>query len=405
MRGRSSPQELMFFSTTLEEIVPPGHPLHEIRRRVNEALASMSDLFDTMYSKTGNPSIPPEQLLKAQLLRVLYTIRSDIQLCDQLTCNFRYRWFVGLQPNDRVWTPEVFSMNRKRFDAAGIHMGLLAALVDQMQEEGLVDTNHFAIDGTLLKAYGSTKSLRPLAERHDDDEPPMVGGPDSDDPSNPTIDFHHEKRCNDTHQSISDPMARIAHKNGTSQLSHLMNAAVDCKNGLVVAVDLRAPSGTAERDAVPELLDQIESHGMQPTALAADRGYDDGKLLLELERRGVQPCIAMRKTPATASTPQAEARRRSKQSEADRERTEAGRQRGHLLRFRKRIEEVFGHSKTIGGLGKLMWPRLREKPGITTRRTGDGRGAHGPPADVACQHVLLAAVGYNLVRMANLARV
>lgn len=404
MRGRSTSQQLMFFSTTLEEIVPPGHPLHDIRRRVNEALASMSDVFDTMYSKTGTRSIPPEQLLKAQLLKVLYTIRSDIQLCDQLTCNFRYRWFVGLQPTDKVWTPEVFSMNRLRFEAAGIHMGLLAALVKQMQEEGLIDNHRFAVDGSLLKAYGSMKSLRPLAERQHDDEPPMVGGPDSDDPSNPSIDFHGEKRSNDTHQSVSDPMARMARKNGASQLSHQMNAAIECKHGLVVAVDLRAPTGTSEREAVPELLDQIESHGMQPGALAADKGYDDGEFLLALEQRGILPCVAMRKTPAKATTPQAEARRRSLQSEADKELSENGLLRGHLLRFRKRIEEIFGYSKTIGGLGKLMWPRLRDKPGMTTRRTGDGRGAHGPPPDVVRQHVLLAVAGYNLVRLANLAR-
>ena len=202
MRGPDERQAILFSYRSIEDRIPADHPLRAMRRLVDPLLVALSPRFRRLYSAIGRPSIPPEQLLRALLLQVLYTIRSERQLMEQLDYNLLYRWFVGLTPDDAVWDPTVFTKNRDRLfagDIAEAFFQQVRALADQQQ---LLSPDHFPVDGTLLEAWASHKSFRPIA----DPTPP----PSDDDPSNPSINFRGEKRSNATHRSVTDPDARIA---------------------------------------------------------------------------------------------------------------------------------------------------------------------------------------------------
>jgi transposase len=233
MRGADQPQTALFSYLSVEDRIPADHPLRTIQTLVNPILAELSPRFQAMYSTMGRPSIPPERLLRALLLQILYTIRSERQLMEQLNDNLLFRWFVGLNPDDAVWVPTVFTKNRDRLLDGDIAEAFLQAVLQAADARGLLSHEHFTVDGTLLEAWASQKSFR----RKDDPTPP----PSDHDPSNPTVSFRKEKRSNTTHQSVTDPDCRLSRKSsGTAALlCHLGSVLMDNRHGLIVATDVR----------------------------------------------------------------------------------------------------------------------------------------------------------------------
>lgn len=362
MRGPDHPQTALFSYLSVEERIPADHPLRTIQALVNPILAELSPRFQALYARRGRPSIPPERLLRALLLQVLYTIRSERQLMEQLDYNLLFRWFVGLNPDDPVWVPTVFTKNRERLLEGNIAEAFLQAVLVAADARGLLSHEHFTVDGTLLEAWASQKSFRPK----DDPGPPPSDG----DPSNPTVNFRQERRSNATHQSVTDPDARLARKshNTAALLCHLGSVLMDNRHGLIVATDIRAPSGTAERDAGVELLTTLEPRVARRT-LGADKGYDAADFVA-----GVRACHT---TPHVSQN--LHARRPTSAIDA-RTTRHAGYAVSQLKR--KLIEEGFGWGKVIGGLRKLH---------------------HRGRAKVAWIFSFTNAV-YNLVRMRTLIR-
>src|SRR5215213_10240682 len=267
MRGNDRQPRAMFSYVSAEERVPHDHPLRAIRTFVDEILAEMTREFDALYAQHGRPSIPPERLLRAQLLQLFYSIRSERLLMEQLDYNILFRWFVGLAPDEPVWVPTVFTKNRDRLLAGNIAEAFAQEVLKAADARGLLSHEHFTVDGTLLEGWASQKSFR----RKDDPSPPPSDG----DPGNPTINFRKEKRSNATHQSVSDPDVRLARKSkGTAALlCHLGSTLMDNRHGLVVATDVRPPGYDAERDAALEMLTTLEARGRRRT-LGADKAYD-----------------------------------------------------------------------------------------------------------------------------------
>ncbi len=341
MRGADVPQTTMFSYVSVEDRIPADHPLRDIHALVNPILAALSPRFQTMYAPTmGRPSIPPERLLRAMLLQTLYTIRSERQLMEQLNYNLLFRWFVGLNPDDAVWVPTVFTKNRQRLIDGNIAEAFLQEVLKTADTEGFLSHEHFTVDGTLIEAWASQKSFRPK----DDPSPPPSDG----DPKNPTVNFHGEKRSNATHESVTDPDARLARKsNGqTSTLSHLGSVVMDNRHGLIVATDVRAPGYDAERDAAVELLSGLEPRATRRT-VGADKGYDTEDFVTGARACGVTPHVAQN----------IHARRRTSAIDGRTTRHD-----GYAVSQvkRKLVEEGFGWGKTIGGLRKLHH-RGREK--------------------------------------------
>src|SRR5919106_2820966 len=221
MRGPDERQAVLFSYRSIEDRIPPDHPLRALRRLVDPLLVKLSPRLQRLYAAIGRPSIPPEQLLRALLLQVLYTIRSERQLMEQLDYNLLFRWFVGLNPDDPVWVPTVFTKNRDRLVEGNIADAFLDQILKAADQRGLLSHEHFTVDGTLLEAWASQKSFR----RKDDPTPP----PSDNDPSNPTVNFRQEKRSNTTHQSVTDPDTRLARKSkGTAaMLAYLGSVLMD----------------------------------------------------------------------------------------------------------------------------------------------------------------------------------
>ena len=244
MRGQNDQQDAMFSYISLDSRIPEDHPLRPLRRMVDEALKGLSPLFDELYSNVGRPSIPPERLLRALLLQVLFTIRSERQLMEQLDYNLLYRWFVGLRMDDPVWTPTVFSKNRDRLLTGDVAAAFFDEVLGQAKQEDLLSEEHFTVDGTLIEAWAGQKSFRRIDD--EDRDPP-------DDPGNPAVDFHGEKRCNDTHRSTTDPESRLYRKGKgkEAKLSYQGHIVTENRNGLVVAGCLTQANGRAEREAAP----------------------------------------------------------------------------------------------------------------------------------------------------------
>jgi transposase len=343
MRGPDHPQTVMFSVVSIEDRVPQGHPLRAMQALVNPILAALSPRFQAMYSALGRPSIPPERLLRALLLQKLYTIRSERQLMEQLDYNLLFRWFVGLNPDDPIWDPTVFTKNQNRLiDGPGgnIADAFLHEILKAADTRGLLSHEHFTVDGTLLEAWASQKSVR----RKDDPTPPPSDG----DPKNPTVNFRGEKRSNATHASVTDPDARLARKSkGTaSNLCHLGSVLMDNRHGLIVATDVRAPAYEAERDAGVEMLNTLEPRTRRRT-LGGDKGYDTLDFV-----EGVRACNT---TPHVAQN----IHDTRPESAVDGRTT---RHDGYDVSQvkRKLVEEGFGWGKTIGGLRKLHH-RGREK--------------------------------------------
>lgn len=332
MRGSDERTESLFSYVSLEERVPEDHPLRAIRELVNDALASLDGEFRKLYSRLGRPSIPPERLLRASLLQLLYTIRSERQLVERLEFDLLFRWFVGLQIDDPVWDATSFTKNRDRVLNEEIAQAFLSALLADPKVSALLSREHFTVDGTLLKAWAGMKSFR----RKDGGDKPPDGG------RNGERNFRAEKRSNETHASTTDPDARLYRKGDgqESRLSYMGHVLMENRNGLAVEAEVTRASGTAERDAALVMLDRGPA-GERRITLAADKGYDVTGFVEALRERSVTPHIAINGTVSKTGI--------SRKTAIDARTT---RHPGYGISqiIRKRVEEIFGWSKPIGGL-------------------------------------------------------
>ncbi|HWL40393.1 MAG TPA: IS5 family transposase [Gemmatimonadaceae bacterium] len=324
MRGPDDQTSGMFSYLSPEQRVRPDHPLRTIRRMTDEVLATLSPRFTKMYSDIGRPSIPPEQLLRALLLQLLYTVRSERLLMEEIDYSVLYRWFIGLGMDDPIWSPTTFSKNRDRLLQSDIAAAFFEAVVAQARTAGLLSDEHFTVDGTLLEGWASLKSFRQKD----------VAPPPPDDPGNPTINFHGETRRNDTHQSTTDPEAKLARKGAgrEAKLSYAGHVVLDNRHGLVANVCVTAATGTAEREAALRLLAEVAEAG----TVGGDKGFDVSSFVAAVRGLGLTPHVAQR----------------VKGSAIDGRTT---RHAGYAVSQQKRklIEQVFGWMKTVGGLRKL----------------------------------------------------
>ena len=359
MRGTEKKQTSMLSLRTPEERVAQDHPLRAVKALADEALVELSPVFDAMYSKRGRHSIPPERLLKATLLMALHSVRSERLFCEQLDYNLLYRWFLNMDLDEPSFDHSTFSFNRERLLEHDVAQQFFAAVVSQAQARGLTSSEHFSADGTLIEAWASLKSFRPKDERPEDRDPP-------DDPGNPTVNFHGEKRSNETHASTTDPEAKLARKsNGqTAKLSYSLNGLTENKNGLLVGLSLEQATGTAERDAAVGMLFQLG--GKKRITLGADKGYDTKAFIADCRELIVTPHIA-----------QNIGKRRSSAIDA---RTTSPPGYEVSQRKRKLIEEVWGGMKAAAGFRK-------------SRFVGQARTAMA---------AFLVGAAYNLLRIAKL---
>jgi transposase len=324
----------MFSYLSPEDRVPSDHPLRRIKTMADEALRSLSRTFDRMYAQEGRPSIPPERLLKAQLLIALYTIRSERLFCEMLDYNILYRWFLGMNLEERSFDATTFTKNRDRLLGHDVAGRFLQAVVTQAQAAGLLSDEHFTVDGTLIEAWASLKSFRPVA---DPDQ-----GVDDDDLGNVTVDFHGQRRTNQTHRSTTDPEARLARKGKgrEARLCYGLSVLMENRHGLIVDVQLHEPTGSGERAAALALLDAQIQRRSWPASLGADKNYHTTAFVDDLWRRCIRPHIAViegRHTPGLDGRTLRSTGYRISQ------------------RIRKRIEELFGWSKTVGGLRRTRY--------------------------------------------------
>ena len=285
MRGADEPQTTLFSSVSVDDRIPADHPLRTIHALVNPILTALSPRFAVLYACMGRPSIPPERLLRALLLQVLFTIRSERQLMEQLNDNLLFRWFVGLNPDDALWVPTVFSKNRDRLIDGQIAEACMQAVLKAADQRGLLSHEHFTVDGTLLEAWASLTSVRPT----DDPSPP----PSICSSKNPDVNFRGEQRSNAPLQSVTDPDARLARKsNGTASiLGQLGRVLMGNRHGLIVATDVRAPWYDAEPAAAVAMLTTLAPRQLRRT-LGADTGYDRAALVAEARACGVTPHVA-----------------------------------------------------------------------------------------------------------------
>ena len=348
----------MFSYVSPEERVPAQHPLRQVRKLVDTALAGLSACFDQIYAASGRPSIAPEKLLRALLLQLLYSIRSERLLMEQLEYNLLFRWFVGLNVDEPVWVPTVFSKNRDRLLEGDTAARLFRLVLEQAREAELLSDEHFSVDGTLIEAWAGQKSF----QRKDGTAPP----PQDDDPGNPTVDFRGERRSNDTHQSTTDEDARLARKSKghESKLAYCGNVLIENRNGLVVDTELLQCNGTAERDAALLMAERLE--GTQRVTMAADKGYDTQDFVREMRDMNVTPHVAQNHNRNGGSAIDGRTTRHAGYKVSQQK--------------RKRVEEVFGWLKTVGMLRKTRHRGVFKVGWVFT----------------------FAATAYNLVRMRNL---
>ncbi len=325
MRGDDTKQASLFSFVSPEQRVPQDHPLRPIKVLTERILASLSRTFTRMYSKTGRPSIPPERLLKAQILMALYSVRSDRMFCEQLDYNLLFRWFLDMTMDEPSFDHSSFTKNRERLLKHEVAAKFFGAVVEEARDLGLMSSEHFSVDGTLIEAWASPKSFRPKDEKPEDRDPP-------DDPGNPTINFRGQKRSNETHASTTDPEARLARKgNGKeARLSFSAHALMENRNGLLVDLVVAPATGTAEREVG---LAMLEEHAARGATVGGDKGYN--------HRAFVEGCRELGVTPHVAE--------KAKHSAIDARTT---RHAGYTvsMRIRKRIEEIFGWGKATGGL-------------------------------------------------------
>ena len=328
MRGDVTNQALLLTTLTPNDFVPTDHPIRAIKAIVDAALQELSPLFTEMYARVGRPSVPPEHLLKSCLLIALYSIRSERQFCERLHYDLLVKWFLDLNISDPAFDASTFSKNKARLLEHEVARRFFEAVLAAAQRRRLLSADQFTADGTLLEAWAALKSVQP---RDGGGGPPEAGG------RNPSVDFHGEQRVNATHASTTDPEARLARK-GTGKEARLCFAGhvlMENRSGLVVDVLVTEATGTAERDAAVEMLDHLP--GQRRVTLGADKGYD--------ARDFIAACREMRVTPHIA---------RRKRSTLDGRTTHHA---GYAVsqRVRKRVEEVFGWMKTVGGGRQLRY--------------------------------------------------
>ena len=356
MRGSDEQPGAMFSYVSLEERVPADHPLRAIRRITDRALERISPELGSLYIHFGRPSIPPERLLRALVLQALYTIRSERQLMEQLDYNLLFRWFVGLSIDDAIWSPTTFSKNRDRLLNGNVAAAFFDAVLIHADTARLLSDEHFTVDGTLLEAWASHKSFRPR-----DEEPPPDGG------GNPTGNFHGQRRSNTTHQSTTDPDARLYKKarGREARLGYLGHVLMEHRSGLIVRATVTPADGHGERDAALVMIEGMP--GRHRITVAADKGYDTRDFVANLRAMDATPHVAQ-----YTATPH-------RTSAIDGRTTHhAGYTRSQQRR--KLVEQSFGWMKTIGGLRKL---RHRGGPLVTWIFT-------------------LTAAAYNIVRLRRL---
>lgn len=347
----------MFSYISPEERVPVDHPLRPIREMMDVTLKALSSSFDEIYSAFGRPSIPPEKLLRALLLQLLYTIRSERLLMEMLEYNLLFRWFVGFNMDEPVWVPTVFTHNRDRLLNGDVAKKFFNLVLDQAREHDLLSDEHFTVDGTLIEAWASQKSFQSK------DQPKQTP---PDDPGNPTVDFHGEERKNETHESKTDPDARLAckGKGKEAKLAYCGNVMMENRNGLVVDTELLQWNGTAERDAALMMAERIE--GTQQVTLGADKNYDTKGFVEDVREMNVTPHVAQNENRPGGSAIDSRTTRHA----------------GYKIsqQKRKRVEEIFGWLKTVGNLRKTRHRGVLKVGWIFT----------------------FAAAAYNLVRLRTL---
>jgi transposase len=356
MRGADHRNETLFSYVRPDSRIPKHHPLRVIRRITDAALKSLSGRFDALYSEVGRPSIPPEKLLRALLLQAFYSIRSERQLMEQLDYNLLFRWFVGLSVDEPVWVPTVFSKNRERMLKGEIAAAFMDAVLNQDEVKGLLSTDHFSVDGTLIQAWASMKSFR---RKDGGDEPPGPG-------RNGTRDFHDEKRSNETHASTTDPDARLARKGAgkEAKLSFTGHLLMENRSSLIVDTRLTTATGTCERDAAIAMLDDVP--GGRRITLGADKAYDTADFVATLRAMKVTPHVAQNITAYRGSNIDGRTTRH------------AGYEISQTIR--KRIEEANGWIKIVGGMARTLHRGL----------------------DRVAETFRLKASAYNLVRLPKL---
>lgn len=356
MRGQDYQQSDIFSYLSPEQRVRNDHPLRAIRAMADQALRKMSERFDDMYAKTGRPSIPPEKLLRAQLIQMLYSVRSERLLMEEIDYSVLYRWFVGMNLDEPVWDVTVFTKNRDRLLDGDVAREFLSEVVKQAQAKDLTSDEHFTVDGTLIEAWASLKSF----QRKDQDKTPP------DDSGNPTVDFHGEKRSNETHESTTDPDALLARKGSgkEAKLSYNGNLLTENRNGLIVNTEVLQANGTAERDAALLMLEQVP--GVDRISVGADKAYDTRDFVAECRNLKVTPQVAQNTKRSGGSAIDGRTTRHSGYEVSQKK--------------RKRIEECFGWLKTIALMRKVRHRGLEKVGWVFT----------------------FAAAAYNLVRMKNL---
>jgi transposase len=327
MRGADARTEQLFSYLSCEARVPKEHPLRAIRAIVDAALRALSPAFEKLYAPIGRPSIPPEKLLRALLLQAFYSVRSERQLMEQLDYNLLFRWFVGLSMDAEIWDVTVFTKNRDRLIEGEIAAKFMAAVLSRPDVKALLSDDHFSVDGTLIEAWASMKSFRP---RDGGGSPPDPG-------RNGERDFHGETRSNETHASTTDPDARLIRKGRgqAAKLAFMGHVLMENRSGLAVDARLTQATGTAEREAALEMVDDVP--GTHRITLGADKAYDAAQFVADLRKLTVSPHVAQNTS----------GRRSAIDGRTTRHPGYAASQ-----RVRKRIEEVFGWVKSSAGLRK-----------------------------------------------------
>ena len=383
MRGFSDEQTPLFFTFRLEDRIRPDHPLRDIKKRVDRILDTMNADFAEAYSKMGRPSVPPERLLKALLLMALYSVRSERQLCEQIDVNLLFRWFLDMQPDEDAFDATTFSKNRKRVDEHELTAKFFDAVVAEAIAKNLC-SEHFSVDGTLIESYASAKSFQPKSadDKSQDDDANDGNGFK---PRNVDVDFHGDKRSNETHASTTDPEAKLFRKGmGKEAILALMGHTVaENRNGMILNIQVTEANGTAERDAALAMLDELkETHECQPKTLGADKGFDSGEFLIDLKERKITAHIPVKGEPAD---PEKVSKARRPGVKARRTMQNRMKTKAYKLsqKCRKKIEEGFGWLKTIAGLGRSRVVGLWKLQ----------------------QLMQIGAAAYNLIRMRKLAPV